>query len=56
MEIDPSVVQEDTIRSDSETVLNLESEREQKAAALRAEKPLEERQAEFKQMLLEREV
>lgn len=33
-----------------------EAEKEQKAAALRAEKPLEERQAEFKKMLLERGV
>lgn len=53
MEIDPSVVGEET---HSETVMNSESEREQRAATLRADRPLEERQAEFKQMLLEREV
>ena len=33
-----------------------EAEKEQKAATLRAEKSLEERQADFKKMLLEREV
>lgn len=59
MDTGPSAGGEETIPIDSKIVLkeaSSESDREQKAAALRAEKPLEERQAEFKLMLLEREV
>ena len=57
MDTGPSAGGEETIPI-SKIVLEAssESDREQKAAALRAEKPLEERQAEFKLMLLEREV
>ena len=61
MEIEMATEEKKAIPHDKENdqVLSeayAEAEKEQKAATLRAEKSLEERQADFKKMLLEREV